>query len=729
MQPVKDLMRTARKREAAGDLNGAVAIYEGVLSREPDHAGALHGIGVLMNRREEFSRAAEWLERAVAAGPNDPVRHVDLGESYRNLGQYRDAIGCCLTALKLRPDYPEGLNTLGLALQGLGDLNGAMEQFRRAHAIRPDFSPAHTNAGRVLQEIGAREEAVAHLRRAYELEPVSVLTTTNLGLALLECGQPMEALPHFREAVRLSPDLAVVHHNLGNVLRILGRTCEARESYHEAIRLDPKLTLSYLHIGITLRVEGALAEALRWYRIAAELEPDNLDIWKNLAGMYEERHEPDEALACLRKIGDPPSQHGPDAATPVDQWFREDDRSQESADSEPNGQPMQEIQDEAQFSSATILVGASPRESDTHDKASDVPAGLSALEAGPAQRQARRGLSLLARGQAAEALPHFQEAVRLRPDKGVLHHHLGHALRILGRTGEARASYLRALRLDPDLTLSFLHIGITLRLEGSLEDALKWHELAVEGEPDNPDFWDDLAELYLKLDQADKAVECRQRLLSLRPPARVDARLDLGAALEDDGRADEALEQYQIALQTHPLSPQVHFALSGIYEEWGDMSEAESEVRTAIRLQPRFPGAYARLATLLRGRLPEEDLEVIERLLAEPGLGAQPRARLLFALAHVLDARVRLSPRRGLLEGSQRDEPGAEASGGANLSPGGQRTVRGAADRGLLLGFLPANRRARAGDAAAGLHRRHAPIRYHPRRANPGQPSPDPRSG
>ena len=67
----------------------------------------------------------------------------------------------------------------------------------------------------------------------------------------------------------------------------------------------------------------------------------------------------------------------------------------------------------------------------------DVPAGLAAMEPAPALRRARRGLSLLARGQAAEALPHFQEAVRLRPDEAALHHHLGHALRVLGRTGEA----------------------------------------------------------------------------------------------------------------------------------------------------------------------------------------------------------------------------------------------------------------------------------------------------
>ena len=204
---------------------------------------------------------------------------------------------------------------------------------------------------------------MAHFQRGVELEPDSALTRTNFGLALLECGRAVEALPHFQEAIRLSPDLAVVHHNLGNVLRILGHTCEARESYQEAIRRDPKLMLSYLHIGITLRVEGSLAEALTWYRTAAELGPDNLDIWKDLAGLYEECHEPDEALACLRRIGDPLSENGSDTATPVDQGLREVGQPDESPDTEPDVHAIQPIQDEAQFSSATMLVGAGRRNS------------------------------------------------------------------------------------------------------------------------------------------------------------------------------------------------------------------------------------------------------------------------------------------------------------------------------------------------------------------------------
>ncbi len=161
MQSVQHRMATARQKERAGDLDGAAGIYEGILEHEPDHVGALHALGSLMNRREDFERAKELLERAVVLRPGDPVRHVDLGESYRNVGDHRNAIGCCRVALRLCPDYPEGLVTLGLALQGAGDLRGALEEFRRAIAYRESFSPPYTNAGMVLRELGLPQEAVA----------------------------------------------------------------------------------------------------------------------------------------------------------------------------------------------------------------------------------------------------------------------------------------------------------------------------------------------------------------------------------------------------------------------------------------------------------------------------------------------------------------------------------------------------------------------------------------
>ena len=73
---------------------------------------------------------------------------------------------------------------------------------------------------------------------------------------------------------------------------------------------------------------------------------------------------------------------------------------------------------------------------------------------------------LLDRGQAEEALPHCQEAVRLDPNSAAMHHNLGNVLRVLDRLVDARAAYLEALRLDPNLALAHAHLGLVLQRGG-----------------------------------------------------------------------------------------------------------------------------------------------------------------------------------------------------------------------------------------------------------------------
>jgi tetratricopeptide (TPR) repeat protein len=77
--------------------------------------------------------------------------------------------------------------------------------------------------------------------------------------------------------------------------------------------------------------------------------------------------------------------------------------------------------------------------------------------------------------------------------------------------------------------------------------------------------------------------------------------------------------------------------IGGIHEEMGELAEAETAIRAALSIQPRFVAAHARLATLLRGKLPDADLAALEERLAE--VTGEPRGNLLFGLAQVLDGR------------------------------------------------------------------------------------------
>ena len=79
--------------------------------------------------------------------------------------------------------------------------------------------------------------------------------------------------------------------------------------------------------------------------------------------------------------------------------------------------------------------------------------------------------------------------------------------------------------------------------------------------------------------------------------------------------------------------------LGGLQEELGDMTAAELAFRTALEKQSSFALPHARLATLLRSKLPEADLAALEERLKDEKLAETPRARLLFALAHALDGK------------------------------------------------------------------------------------------
>jgi tetratricopeptide (TPR) repeat protein len=248
------------------------------------------------------------------------------------------------------------------------------------------------------------------------------------------------------------------------------------------------------------------------------------------------------------------------------------------------------------------------------------------------------GQILLDRGQPEEALPHCQEAVRLQPDLAPAHHNLGNCLRTIGRLVDARSAYLEAIRLDSNLAMSHAHLGLVLHQEGQLNDALAWLKQAIELEPRNPDFREYLADLHMDREEFAEAISCWEQLIALEPK-RPSAHCGLGRALHEEGRSKEASHSYQEALRLKPDFAAARMSQGGLHEEIGDLALAETAFREALELQPTFALPHARLATLLRGKLSEPDQAALEKRLDDPQLADGPRARLLFALGHVLDAR------------------------------------------------------------------------------------------
>ena len=219
-----------------------------------------------------------------------------------------------------------------------------------------------------------------------------------------------------------------------------------------------------------------------------------------------------------------------------------------------------------------------------------------------------------------------------------LHDNLGIAYGALNRPEEAWAAHSEAVRLNPKLALPHAHIGLILQKQGYFAEAVPWLTTAAELDPANAALWEWLGELFGELDEPAASIPCWEQVVALEP-ARPSARIALGRALQEEGRLAEAREHYLKAdeLQPHASQPQIN--LGWLHELKGDMDEAEAAFRRAIARQPKLPAAHARLASLLRGKLPDCDVAALEERLSEADLGERPRSHLLFGLAHVLDGR------------------------------------------------------------------------------------------
>jgi tetratricopeptide (TPR) repeat protein len=96
-----------------------------------------------------------------------------------------------------------------------------------------------------------------------------------------------------------------------------------------------------------------------------------------------------------------------------------------------------------------------------------------------------------------EAVPDYQEAIRLDPSYAEARNNLGFALAELGRLDEAVVQYREALRLDWHYALAHFNLGSALMRLGQRQEAAARFREALQIQPDYPAAKEQLQKLGL----------------------------------------------------------------------------------------------------------------------------------------------------------------------------------------------------------------------------------------
>ena len=208
-----ELLATGLTHQQAGRLAEAEACYRRVLAAQPDHADALHLLGVIAHQVGRHDLAVEWIGQAIKRDARNPVYFSNLGVALKAQGKLDEVVAACRQAIHLKPDYAEAYSNLGYALWDQGRLDEAVAACRQAIRFKPELAEAHCNLGGALEAQGKHDEAVAACHQAIRLRPDYAEAFYNRGNALKELKRLDEALASYDKALALKPDYAEAHWN------------------------------------------------------------------------------------------------------------------------------------------------------------------------------------------------------------------------------------------------------------------------------------------------------------------------------------------------------------------------------------------------------------------------------------------------------------------------------------------------------------------------------------
>ncbi len=207
------------------------------------------------------------------------------------------------------------------------------------------------------------------------------------------------------------------------------------------------------------------------------------------------------------------------------------------------------------------------------------------------------GTALAQAGRVREAIPIFEEMVRLRCDNAVAYVNLGNAFLQTGRAQEAAEQFERALTIKPNYPEAHYNLGIALEKADRVPEAIEQYEQALRIRPNYAEAHEDLGVALAKMGELENAIAQYEQALRIRPD-HAEAHYNCGVALVRLGRTPEAISHWERALQINPDYAEAHFNLGLALEKQGRTPEAIEHYQQAVRLRPDFTPARNALTRL-----------------------------------------------------------------------------------------------------------------------------------
>ncbi len=524
--------------ESKGDSARAEQILKEMRERFPQNAVAHIRLANLLLARDAPTTAHVLAQRATTLTPQDADAWITLGRTCLSLERLSEARAALDRAARLQPNAWQVAFTQGDLSMTQGSHAGAAMYYRRAATLAPNepfpwLALAHSLVRHIDPTVPELQETEECLQKAASLEKTVPLYSHVAAKLRMHRKQWREALQLLAAARLLEPANPEIVFDQSMVFRALGRTADTK-----AARM-----LHRTLVAARQRQRAVLSELTR--------NPDpskTRGLRRELAHLYRTQGRLWDARRTLEGL----------------LALGEDDSAVRAEIAALNEDPRTMVQRLASLSEAVLVA---------------------------------EGNSLLQQAQYKEAQLRFQEAVRRDATNAIALQGIGLSLLHQGRSLQAVPYFTEATERAPGLIASQFYLGERALDFGLVQEAIGRLEKASQLAPDDANVWYRYHQaLGLMNTRVNEQVAALQKCVTLNPDNPI-YQMELGEALVDAGKLDDAEKSLRKALALAPDSVETQARLGGfLVTSRTDAAypEAAALLNRARKADPRH--AYTRFS-------------------------------------------------------------------------------------------------------------------------------------
>ena len=357
-----------------------------------------------------------------------------------------------------------------------------------AFAQTPNAQASYEQALGLLQN-GKNDEALALIDRAIAAGTSDPALYNLKGLANSELGRDEEAEKGFRMVIRLAPNSALGYTNLGVLLSKVGRHEDAATAFREAQTLEPQNFTALLGLGTSLEALHKHAEAAVYLQRAWDLRPGDFQAGYELALALREDRQSTAGKKVVDQIAAPQDPESAVKYYSLAGVVAEDLKEFGAASQfyrRAYGINPGSYEIYVALVRSTLTAATEP----SKEVLPLPPENLSAAQ------DLALGLLLSSSGAYEQAIPRFEESLRLNPANDATTVNLALAYKNAGKTPAAIDLLRRTAKERPSAALYNALAGLDEE-SGEYVEAVQSFQRAVELDPNNEQYYFDLGMEYL----------------------------------------------------------------------------------------------------------------------------------------------------------------------------------------------------------------------------------------